>query len=76
MYSLAHVAIPFRATDAKYGAYGEDGLPNTSSFNNMAPRGEQAILAIPLGRLMRLRYNPFFGYVESRTLQFCEVCQD
>ncbi len=76
VYSLSHVAIPFKTTDAQYGAYGEDGLPNTSSFNNMAPRGEQAILAIPLGRLMRLRYNPFFGYVESRTLKFCEACQD
>jgi alpha-beta hydrolase superfamily lysophospholipase len=74
VYSLSHVAIPFRPTDARYGAYGDDGLPNTNSFNNMAPRGEQAILAIPLGRLMRLRYNPFFGYVESRTLHFCEVC--
>jgi len=75
VYSLSHVAIPFKPTDPRYGAYDEDGLPNASSFNNMAPRGEQAILAIPLGRLMRLRYNPFFGYVESRTLEFCAVCQ-
>jgi alpha-beta hydrolase superfamily lysophospholipase len=75
VYSLSHVAIPFKPTDAKYGAYDENGLPNTGSFNNMAPRGEQAILAIPLGRLMRLRYNPFFGYVESRSLEFCEVCR-
>ena len=75
VYSLSHVAIPFRPTDSRYGAYGEDGLSNPGSFNNLAPRGEQAILAIPLGRLMRLRYNPFFGYVEYRTLQFCKVCR-
>lgn len=75
VYSLSHVAIPFRPTDSRYGAYSEDGLSNPGSFNNLAPRGEQAILAIPLGRLMRLRYNPFFGYVEYRTLQFCKVCR-
>jgi alpha-beta hydrolase superfamily lysophospholipase len=74
VYSLSHVAIPYAPTDAWYGSVDEEGLARTDSFNNMAPRGEQAILAIPLGRLMRLRYNPFFGYVESRTIEFCEVC--
>jgi alpha-beta hydrolase superfamily lysophospholipase len=74
VYSLSHVAIPYAPTDVWYGSMDEDGNPRTGSFNNMAPRGEQAILAIPLGRLMRLRYNPFFGYVESRTIEFCEVC--
>lgn len=66
VYSLSHVAIPFRDTDGWYGA--------TAPFSAAAPRGDQAILAIPLGRLMRLRYNPFFGYIESRTLEFCEAC--
>jgi alpha-beta hydrolase superfamily lysophospholipase len=74
VYSLSHVAVPYAPTDAWYGSTDKDGHPRTDSFNNMAPRGEQAVLAIPLGRLMRLRYNPFFGYVESRTLEFCEVC--
>jgi hypothetical protein len=58
VYSLSHVAIPFAPTDAKYGAYDENGLPIPDSFNNTAPRGERAVMAIPLGRLMRLRYNP------------------
>lgn len=74
VYSLSHVAIPFAPTDAWYGLVNEDGTPRKGSFNNMAPRGEQAILAIPLSRLMRLRYNPFFGYIETRTLEFCAVC--
>ena len=62
VYSLSHVAIPFRDTDAWYGASGP--------FSELAPRGDQAILQVPLGRLMRLRYNPFFGYVAERTLRF------
>ena len=75
VYSLSHVAVPFAPTDAWYGSIDKHGIPRTDSFNNMAPRGEQAILAIPLDRLMRLRYNPFFGYVESRTIEFCEACK-
>jgi len=66
VYSLSHVAIPFRDSDAWYGADGP--------FSTLAPRGDQAILQVPLGRLMRLRYNPFFGYVEQRTLRFCTAC--
>lgn len=64
VYSLSHVAIPFRDTDQWYGANGP--------FNAIAPRGDQAILQVPLGRLMRLRYNPFFDYVAERSLAFCE----
>ena len=74
VYSLSHVAIPFDITDQWYGAIDENGEPRTDSFNAFAPRGEQAVLAVPLGRLMRLRHNPFFTYVEQRTLEFCEAC--
>jgi alpha-beta hydrolase superfamily lysophospholipase len=75
VYSLSHVAIPFDITDQWYGAIDENGEPLTQSFNAFAPRGEQAVLAVPLGRLMRLRHNPFFAYLEQRTLEFCEVCR-
>jgi hypothetical protein len=33
-------------------------------------RGEQGLLSVPLGALVRLRFNPFFSYVESRTMRF------
>jgi hypothetical protein len=62
VYSLSHVAIPFRETDEWYGANGP--------FSAIAPRGDQAILQVPLGRLMRLRYNPFFDYVAQRSIDF------
>jgi alpha-beta hydrolase superfamily lysophospholipase len=64
VYSLSHVAIPFRDTDEWYGANGP--------FSTIAPRGDQTILQVPLGRLMRLRYNPFFDYVAQRSVEFCQ----
>ncbi|MGI9270829.1 MAG: alpha/beta hydrolase [Woeseiaceae bacterium] len=75
VYSLSHVAVPFAPTDAWYGVVDDNGTPRNNTFSSVAPRGDQAILAIPLSRLMRLRYNPFFDYVESRTVEFCEACQ-
>lgn len=62
VYSLSHVAIPFRESDEWYGA--------NAPFSAVAPRGDQAILQVPLGRLMRLRYNPFFDYVAERSQAF------
>lgn len=75
VYSLSHVAIPFAPTDAWYGVLNDDGTPRPGTFSSVAPRGDQAVLAIPLGRLMRLRYNPFFEYMQQRTLEFCAACR-
>ncbi len=32
----------------------------------MAPRGEKELLKVSMRKLMSLRFNPFFGYVEDR----------
>jgi alpha-beta hydrolase superfamily lysophospholipase len=67
VYSLSHVAVPFAPDDPVYGA-GEvvsdeyEGLP----LGSLKPRGETRLLTASLGQLMRLRYNPFFAYVEQR----------
>ncbi len=74
VYSLSHVAIPFDSSDAWYGVVDEDGEPRAGTISAMAPRGERAILTVPIAQLMRLRYNPFFAYLEQRTLAFCEAC--
>jgi alpha-beta hydrolase superfamily lysophospholipase len=69
VYSLTHVAIPFSPEDPAYGA-GEStshtyrGLP----FGRLQPRGETHLLTAPLSQLMRLRYNPFFAYLERRVV--------
>ena len=33
----------------------------------LAPRGERAVLTVPIDTLMRISYNPFFTYIEART---------
>ena len=69
VYSLSHVAVPFAPDDPVYGANGAasrvyTGLP----LGNMQPRGETGYLTVPVRQLMRLRYNPFFSYVEQRVV--------
>ncbi len=75
VYSLSHVAIPFPPDDPLYGVLGEpDGAG--LRLGTMQPRGEKRMLTVPVGMLMRLRYNPFFDYVEERIVQFCEACEN
>jgi hypothetical protein len=38
------------------------GLP----LGRLQPRGESYLLTAPLSQIMRLRHNPFFGYLKQR----------
>ena len=58
VYSLSHSAIPIAPNDV---AYGQDSILTT-----MNPRGERNLLSVPPADLVRLRYNPFFSYVEEK----------
>jgi len=66
VYSLSHVAIPFSPDDLLYGPVGPDESENHVNIGAFAPRGERRILVIPTELLMRLRYNPFFDYMERK----------
>jgi len=66
VYSLSHVAIPFSPNDLLYGPMGPNELNNQINIGTFAPRGEKKILIIPTELLMRLRYNPFFEYMERK----------
>ncbi len=66
VYSLSHVAIPFSPYDLLYGPMGPNDLNNYINIGTFAPRGEKKILIIPTDLLMRLRYNPFFEYMERK----------
>ena len=61
VFSLSHVAIPFRMDDPVYGVT-ESGL----GLGGLEARGEIGVFRISGDRLMRLRYNPFFGLLEDR----------
>ena len=78
VYSLSHVAIPFRNVDPWYGTGTTTDIDGEHflSIGALAPRGEQGLLTVPSSQFMRLRHNPFFDYVAQRTNNFCTVCRD
>ncbi len=65
IYSLSHVALPFPPDDSIYGPSSGDSF----TLGGVEPRGERRVLKVPITLLMRLRYNPFFDYVEERIEQ-------
>ena len=72
VYSLSHVALPFSPRDPIYGgltAVESDGF----QLGNLALRGERGVLQVSGTELLRLRWNPFFDYVEARTLAFMRL---
>jgi alpha-beta hydrolase superfamily lysophospholipase len=74
IFSLSHVALPFSPLDPLYGGPEAPASPGIE-LGNLAPRGERGVLQVSGTDLLRLRWNPFYGYVESRTLQFMGLQQ-
>lgn len=69
VYSLSHVSLPFPPDDPIYGEAPSElpqwGVP----LGSIEPRGERRLLQVPIELFMRLRHNPFFGYVEERLIE-------
>ena len=74
IYSLSHVALPFPPTDPVYGGPEAQASPGIQ-LGNLAPRGERGVLQISGTDALRLRWNPFFDYVEQRVLEFSGLVQ-
>jgi alpha-beta hydrolase superfamily lysophospholipase len=73
MFSLAHIALPFTIDDDVYGRN-----PRPSSFDvvrlgTLSPRGERAVLTVPLDTLMRISCNPFFPYLAARVTAWTDA---
>jgi alpha-beta hydrolase superfamily lysophospholipase len=72
MFSLSHIALPFPMDDDVYGR-----TPRPSSFDvvrlgTLSPRGERAVLTVPMDTLMRVTCNPFFSYLAGRLTAWTE----
>jgi len=67
IYSLSHTSLPFPADDPVYGydVTDNDGKP-VITLGNLSIRGEQGVLTVPAGNILRLRSNPFYSYIERR----------
>ena len=66
VYSLSHVALPFSPDDPLCGNRRTTRPSHGLNLGILEPRGETNMLHIPVQALMRLRYNPFFSYMEER----------
>ncbi len=75
IYSLSHVAMPFPADDPVYGD--DEALPSPGiRLGRLALRGERNVLQVGAADMLRLRYNPFHGYLEQRLLKFMGFAND
>ncbi len=67
--SLSHVALPFAPDDPLYGQ-GPPAEDDILFLGQMAVQGERDLLKIPYSFLVRLRNNPFYDFLEARTLEW------
>jgi alpha-beta hydrolase superfamily lysophospholipase len=74
LYSLAHVALPFREDDPVYGGAPPEGIPGIH-LGSLALRGEKGVLQVPAADMLRLRWNPFYPYLEQRALDHVHVVE-
>ena len=72
IFSLSHVALPFPPEDPVYGGPSAIESPGIH-LGNLNLRGERGVLRVSGTDLMRLRWNPFFDYMHSRTLKFMHL---
>ena len=69
IYSLSHVALPFSPEDPVYGGSNAQTSPGIY-LGKGTLRGESNVLQISPAAIMRLRYNPFYAFLEEYTLNY------
>jgi len=69
-FSLSHISLPFSPNDPVYGRSPDESLGNIVRLGLLSPRGERAVLVVPMDVLMRVSSNPFYPYLEDRTLEW------
>jgi alpha-beta hydrolase superfamily lysophospholipase len=72
LYSLSHLAMPMPAQDPLYGGPDAGKSPGVS-LGNLALRGERGVLRVSASDMLRIRWNPFYPYLEQRTLDFMRL---
>jgi hypothetical protein len=74
IYSLSHIAIPFRPDDVVYG----DGTANNDDdlkLGALAPRGEAGVLMLTPDFFLRTRHNPFYAYQAKALTEWIDTLQ-
>lgn len=72
VFSLSHIALPFPPDDPLYGRHPPEKTDTIFLGGSMAVQGERGLLRFSSDWLLRLRNNPFYDYLESRTLEWVD----
>jgi alpha-beta hydrolase superfamily lysophospholipase len=67
LYSLSHVALPFPPDDPVYGVAPPPGYTGIR-LGDVTLRGERGALRVNAAAFIRLRWNPFYAYLEDRSV--------
>ena len=72
VHSLSHVSLPMRYDDPLYGGDPSIASPGVR-IGTSAARGERGVLQITPGEMLRLRWNPFYPWMEGRIVEFMQL---
>lgn len=72
IFSLSHIALPFRADDPVYGNGRQDSARQKIAFGALAPRGERAVMRLNAEYFLRMRYNPFFSFQQAQIIDWLD----
>jgi alpha-beta hydrolase superfamily lysophospholipase len=72
VFSLSHIAVPFPIDDPVYGLQPDDSEVYGFRLGTLAVHGERGSLLVSLEQLARIGCNPFYPYLEKRTLAWLE----
>lgn len=72
VFSLSHVALPFRADDPIYGSEPPAVPLPMIALGRLSLRGENAVLTVPTSVLTRISWNPFYPYMTQRIGELVE----
>ncbi|MDN3637575.1 alpha/beta hydrolase [Simiduia curdlanivorans] len=70
VYSLSHVALPIRPTDLVYG--NQRAVDSKLHLGSGGGLGERGAFIVSMEQLNRLRYNPFYPYLQQRINDFAD----
>jgi hypothetical protein len=73
IYSLSHVALPFRPDDPLYGYVAPEKPGPMISLGRASLYGERSVLLVTADSLLRVGANPFFPYMADRIREFARA---
>ncbi len=72
VFALSHASLSFPDNDPLYGD-NVDKNDKGLQLGMVGFRGENGLLTVPQDQLTRLRFNPFYPYLEQRALLFFDL---